>query len=85
MGKTAISIEANKDGILGVVLSIVSIFFIVPVVNVILALLGIIFSVNGIYEERRNVGIAGLVIGIFALVLGVLVNFVIYFVFIELS
>jgi len=64
---------ASNNGVIGFVLSLVS-FIPVPVVDIVLAILAIVFSSKGLKEEKRGLAIAGLVIGIFGLISSVFFN-----------
>lgn len=65
--------DNNSMGLAGFVLSIVAIFMsCIPFVNWILWLLGLIFSLMGVFKRPRCFAIAGLIISLFWLVMMIL-------------
>lgn len=66
--------ESNPCGVTGFVLSILSILFCwLPILSGILWLLGLIFSIVGMGKRPKELAVAGLVISLFFLVIGLLV------------
>lgn len=70
---------ATNNGLIGFILGIVSIFFPIPIVDVGLAIAGIVLSSKGLKEEKRGLAIAGLVISIFGLIGSIFWNILVAF------
>lgn len=69
--------QVNGMGIAGFVLALVgAVFFWCPILDAILSLLAVIFSGFGMRKEPKGLAIAGLVIGLIALVVGVIITIV---------
>jgi hypothetical protein len=65
---------ASKSGLTGLILGIVSFFLPIPIVDVGLAIAGIVLSAKGLKEEQRGLAIAGLVVSILGLIASLLWN-----------
>ena len=70
--------KSNGIGTAGFVLSLVSLFGCwIPVANYVMSLLGLLFSLIGVFKKPRGLAIAGLIISsldvIFAIVLGAII------------
>ncbi len=69
--------QVNGMGIAGFVLALVgAVFFWCPILDAIVSLLAVIFSGFGMRKEPKGLAIAGLVIGLIALVVGVIITIV---------
>ncbi len=56
------------SAVAGFVLALVSLFFPVPGVDILMAIMGVVFSAVGLNSRLRGLAIAGLVIGILAVI-----------------
>jgi len=59
---------SSNKGLIGFVLAIISLILPVPIIDTVIGFIGLVFSVNGLKEEKKGLAIAGLVISLIAIV-----------------
>ena len=58
----------SNQGSTGFVLALISLFLPIPIIDAIIGIIGFIFSINGLKEEKTGLAVAGLIISILAIV-----------------